>query len=72
MTTEADEAVTSKNVALANLRDQVAKGETQGVIDMYERAAWNAGATVSETESIFRECYGPKYSDGTSRFGVKP
>jgi len=50
--TEADEAATSKDVALANLREQVAKGETQGVIDMYERAAWYAGATVSDTEDI--------------------
>ena len=57
--TEADEAATSKDVALANLRDQIAKGETAGIVDMYERAAWNAGATVSETEDIFQEIHGP-------------
>ena len=50
--TEADEAATSKEVALANLRDQIAKDETHGVIAMYERAAWGAGASVKETEAI--------------------
>jgi hypothetical protein len=46
--TEADKATTSKAVALANLREQVSKREAHGVIDMYERAAWNAGATGAE------------------------
>jgi len=51
---EADEAATSKEVALANLRAMVSQKETQGIIAMYERAAWNAGATVRETEAIFK------------------
>jgi hypothetical protein len=55
--TEADEAATSKDVALANLREQVAKQETQGVIAMYERAAWNAGASTRETGAVYRERY---------------
>ena len=54
MISEADEASTSRERALENLRDQVAKGETHGVIAMYERAAWNAGATVRETEAVQR------------------
>jgi len=49
---EADEAATSKHVALENLREQVRKGETIGVVAMYERAAWAAGATVAETEEV--------------------
>jgi len=49
--TEADEAATSKWVAIQNLCDQVARGETAGVIAMYERAAWGAGASVFETEA---------------------
>ena len=49
---EADEAATSKRVALDNLREQVRKGETLGVVAMYERAAWAAGATVAETERV--------------------
>jgi hypothetical protein len=53
--TEADEAATSKRVALDNLRAQLAKRETMGVVDMYERAAWGAGATVAETEAVIRE-----------------
>lgn len=52
--TEADEAATSKQVALDNLRSMIAQKETQGVIAMYERAAWNAGASVRETEAIFK------------------
>lgn len=52
--TEADEAADSKERALENLRDQVAKRETVGVIAMYERAAWGAGASVQETEAILR------------------
>jgi len=50
--TEADESAISKAVALSNLRDQVRKLETSGVIDMYERAAWSAGASVAETEAV--------------------
>jgi len=57
--TEADEAATSKAVALSNLREQVIKQESRGVIDMYERAALNAGATVAETEAILRS-YDPE------------
>ena len=52
MITEADEAATSKAQALANLREQVIKGETMGVIDMYERAALTAGATYDEVEAV--------------------
>lgn len=52
---EADEAATDKRAALDNLRSQLAKGETEGVIAMYERAAWGVGATKSETEAVFRE-----------------
>jgi hypothetical protein len=48
--TEAVEAATSKAVALANLREQVAKGETMGVIAMYEQAATLFGATFDETD----------------------
>jgi hypothetical protein len=55
MISEADEAATSKETAFANLRDQIAKGETDGVIAMYERAAWGAGATVAETEALLKE-----------------
>jgi hypothetical protein len=52
--TEADEAATDKEIALRNLEDQIWNGETQGIIAMYERAAWSAGATVAETEAIFK------------------
>jgi hypothetical protein len=55
MITEADEAATDKRTALDNLGDQIAKGETAGVIAMYERAAWGAGASVAETEAVFRD-----------------
>lgn len=50
--TEADEAASDKNQALDNLRSQVNKGETMGIVAMYERSAWHAGATVAETEAI--------------------
>lgn len=50
--TEADEAATSKQTALDNWREQVSKGESQGVVDMYERAALAAGATVDELEAL--------------------
>jgi hypothetical protein len=53
--TEADEAATDARTALDNLRAQLATQETQGVIAMYERAALGAGATVAETEAVFRE-----------------
>lgn len=48
--TEAVEAASCKAIALANLREQVAKGETAGVIDMYERASVAFGASFDETE----------------------
>ena len=51
---EADEAATSKEAALDNLRSQVSRKETPAIVDMYERAAWNAGVTVAETEEILR------------------
>ena len=51
---EADEAATSKAAALDNLRSQVDRKETPAIVDMYERAAWDAGATVQETEEILR------------------
>lgn len=52
MITEADEAAHDKVSALRNLRAQVLAGEGQGVVSMYERAAWNEGATVAETEAV--------------------
>lgn len=52
---EADEAASNKWTALENLKSQVVKGESYGVIDMYERAAWGAGATVKETEAAILE-----------------
>jgi hypothetical protein len=52
---EADEAATTKERALSNLRAQVMQAEAMGVIDMYERAAWRAGATVSETEATVND-----------------
>ena len=52
--TEADEAAKDKPTALANLREQVAKGESAGIVDMYERAAWNVGATVQETDAAMK------------------
>ena len=52
---EADEAASDKATALYNLTAQVVKGESMGVIDMYERAAWGAGATVAETESAIKK-----------------
>lgn len=54
-TSEADESATDRATALANLREQVIKRETQGVIAMYERAAWNAGATIEETNRAMKE-----------------
>lgn len=51
---EADEGAANKGQALANLAEQVRQCETQGVIAMYERAAWRAGATVGETERVIR------------------
>lgn len=54
MVSEADEAATDKATALANLREQVAKGESMGVVAMYERAAWHAGASVVETEAAMK------------------
>jgi hypothetical protein len=53
--TEADEAATSKATALENLRAQVASDESMGIVDMYERAAWGAGASVAETDAVLRE-----------------
>ena len=45
---EASESSPSKATALANIREQVERGETMGVVAMYERAAYQAGATVAE------------------------
>jgi hypothetical protein len=53
--TEADEAATDKETALRNLFSQVVHDETMGVIAMYERAAWNAGATPGETDEIIQK-----------------
>lgn len=53
--TEADEAATDKATALSNLRAQVSQGETPAIIDMYERAAWGAGASVAETEEAIKK-----------------
>lgn len=52
---EADEAAADRETALANLQEQIAKGETIGVLCMYETAAWRAGASVEQTEALFRE-----------------
>ncbi len=52
---EADEAATDKETALRNLVSQVRQGETPAIIDMYERAAWGAGATVAETEAAIKK-----------------
>jgi len=52
---EADESATDKLTALANLREQVAKGETMGVVSMYELAAWRVGASPRETELAMQE-----------------
>ena len=61
MISEADEASrNNKEIALANLREQVIGRESMGIIDMYERAAWNCGATVAETDAILREGRGAK------------
>lgn len=49
---EADEVATSKERALLNLWQIVQQGERTGVIAMYERAAQNVGATVSETAAF--------------------
>ena len=49
--TEADEAVKDKPTALANLQEQVSKRESAAIVDLYERAAWNVGATVQETDA---------------------
>lgn len=65
--TEADEAARDKPTALANYREQVAKGEAMGVIEMYERAARTVGATDEEIRtareaakvpprSVYAEC----------------
>jgi hypothetical protein len=54
--TEADEAAGgSKTRALARLGEQVRAGETMGVIAMYERAALNLGASLTETEDVMRQ-----------------
>lgn len=54
MIEEADEACYGKQSALTNLALIVQQGETMGVIDMYERAAWRNGASVAETEFTIR------------------
>lgn len=48
--TEAGETATDKERALLNFRDQVRMGETVGVIQMYEDAARQAGASEKEIE----------------------
>lgn len=50
MRTEADEGATTKARALYNLAAQTAKGETMGVVQMYENAAVMRGASFDETE----------------------
>lgn len=67
--TEADEAATSKGVALYNLRAQILHGETEGVIAMYERAAWRAGASVAETEQTIRDTRASRKTGFPSRAG---
>lgn len=41
----------AKRTALENLREQRLRGETMGVISMYEEAARAVGATQSECDS---------------------
>ncbi len=50
--TEADEAATDKVTALSNLQYQIVKGETMGIIGMYEQAAINAGASGAEISQV--------------------
>lgn len=56
--TEADEAATTKERALENLRYQVTNGETMGVIAMYEQAAYNAGASYADIQTIIKQTRG--------------
>jgi len=50
---EADEAAEgNKELALKNLEYQVVNKEPIGIISLYEIAALNCGATLSETEAI--------------------
>lgn len=55
--TEADEAANNKVVALSNLQEQIIKGETMGVISMYEQAAIDAGASEGELEQASKIAY---------------
>jgi hypothetical protein len=53
---EADESASSKELALQNLKEQLLRGETQGVIGMYQDAAMKAGATMEEINNVLRTC----------------
>lgn len=44
----------SAHDALIALRDVVRAGETEPIIDMYERAAWMSGASHADTASVIR------------------
>ena len=58
--TEADEQPPSKAVRLAALREQIRKGEPEPIIEMYERAAWDAGATRDDTSAARAYCRPPR------------
>ena len=51
---EADEGFPSKEQALRALESLLGTDTSEGILAMYERAAWNAGATVVETEALYR------------------
>jgi hypothetical protein len=56
---EAEEASGGKAEALERLGVQVRHGESAGVVDMYERAAWAHGATVEETDAVIADAKAP-------------
>jgi hypothetical protein len=51
---EADEACRSHEQSLAVLREIIEHEGPGAIADMYERAAWANGATVSDTEAVFQ------------------
>lgn len=67
--TEADESATSKQRAIENLKSQVYKGESVGVIDMYEQAALNSGASVQEIEQAMKEAKAEKLNRSSMAIG---
>lgn len=51
---EADEACRSREQSLVVLREIIENEGPGAIADMYERACWRAGCTVSETEAVFQ------------------